>query len=237
VVPAGEVGAVELQASFLGTASARGDDGTWPPPSLSDAKPALSQKVPSCANASETPAVGIGDVLLGASEAACASGKQALSVVGLPLWSSEKTLSWPLVLFNTRSRLKYRAADNSGWIPGDEAALRRVVDAAFDGRLAPHFRSLSRPQPGAAPLGVMEVVGTTIGPEALEPVVARQTEVLLLLYAPWCGHSLNFVPLWHQLAAKLGADGSRMLRFEWSRWMRPRMSIRCYLQLASFPRC
>jgi len=112
---------------------------------------------------------------------------------------------WAVVLFNTRTRRKFPAPRGEGWCPGDELALADFTSAALSGQVAPFFKSLLEPSAAvraSAPPGVSELVGKTFGREAVEPVAAGHAEVLLLVYAPWCGHSLNFAPLWHTLAAK-----------------------------------
>lgn len=60
--------------------------------------------------------------------------------------------------------------------------------------------------PPATPQGVVEAVGTTLGSAAFEPLASGRAEaVVLLLYAPWCAHSLNFFPVWSALAEGLAA--------------------------------
>lgn len=126
---------------------------------------------------------------------ACMAGKGSL-----------RSNLWAVVLFNTRTRWKFPAPRNEGWCPGDELALADFTNAALSGQVAPFFKSLLEPSAAvraSAPPGVSELVGKTFSRAAVEPVVAGHAEVLLLLYAPWCGHSLNFVPLWHLLAANV----------------------------------
>lgn len=113
---------------------------------------------------------------------------------------------WAVVLFNTQTRRKFRAPRGEGWCPGDELALADFTTAALSGQIEPFFKSLLEPSAAvraSAPPGVAELVGKTFGRDAVEPVAAGHAEVLLLVYAPWCGHSLNFAPLWHSLAAKV----------------------------------
>lgn len=117
----------------------------------------------------------------------------------------ERSKLWAVVLFNTRTRWKFPAPRGEGWCPGDEQALADFTSAALNGQVAPFFKSLLEPSAAvraSAPPGVSELVGKTFDREAVEPVAAGHAEVLLLLYAPWCGHSLNFAPVWHSLAAK-----------------------------------
>ncbi|CAE8614470.1 unnamed protein product, partial [Polarella glacialis] len=112
-------------------------------------------------------------------------------------------------LFNTRTRRKYPVPDGAGWCPGDELALCHFTDAVLDGKVPPHIRSKSRvPVVSSAPPGALELIGSTLSVELLGLVAQGQAEVLLLLYAPWCSHSLNFLPLWHSLAASIAAAGA-----------------------------
>lgn len=119
---------------------------------------------------------------------------------------------WAVVLFNTRTRRKYPAPGGAGWCPGDELALCHFTDAALDGRVPAHFRSQAMPPAGTRsgpPPGVAELVGSTFGHEAVEPVVAGTAEVLLLVYAPWCSHSMNFQPIWRSLAENVAGMAAR----------------------------
>mmetsp|Transcript_106114 Transcript_106114/g.332633 ORF Transcript_106114/g.332633 Transcript_106114/m.332633 type:complete len:299 (-) Transcript_106114:99-995(-) len=131
---------------------------------------------------------------------------------GAGLGRRRRAALWAAALFNTRTRLRYPAPRGRGWCPGDELALCHFTDAALDGRLQPHFRSQEQPhasaRAGGPPPGVTELVGSTFGHEAIEPVAAGLAEVLLLVYAPWCSHSLNFIPLWKSLAASVSAMAS-----------------------------
>lgn len=124
--------------------------------------------------------------------------------------------AWPAVLFNTKTRLKYILSGVRAWVPGDEASLRHHTDAVFGGQLRPHMRSAPRAQGGVGTAsGAEDLVALDIGPQVIEPVSAGLAEVLLLLYAPWCGHSQNFFVVWQSLVAALadgeaGSDGSAL---------------------------
>lgn len=119
---------------------------------------------------------------------------------------------WDAVLFNTRTRRQHRL-DGIGWEPGDEASLGRFVDAVLDGLVPAHFRSSPPGAAAVAPdlwagtdmsvLGVAEITGASFGAAISEPVAAGLGHVLLLLYAPWCSHSLAFQFLWRKVAAEI----------------------------------
>lgn len=115
---------------------------------------------------------------------------------------------WHAALFDSRTRRKYRAPNGAAWRPGNEIALRAFTDAVFDGRASPYFRSAAAPQKvfgGAAP-GIFEAVGSTLSQEALQPAATGEAEVLLLLYAPWCSHSLQFFLVWHDFARSVATS-------------------------------
>jgi len=139
------------------------------------------------------------DALGGDAEDAAAAGSSRRRRAGL----------WATVLFNTHTRRKYLEPQNAAWTPGDEVALCAFVDNVLNGHLLPSFRSAPEGEdPRSFPAGVTELVGTTFGTGVVEPIVAGRAEVLLLLYAPWCSHSLNFFPHWNALAASIATDAS-----------------------------
>jgi len=147
-----------------------------------------------------------------------------------------------VVLFNTRTRRRYLDESGGGWEPGDEAALCHFVVSVLSGEIQPHCKSAEDTEEEGSPLasevddaatvlsgsptsagnawalqtGVMEVVGKTFTAKVLEPVLAGTAEVLMLIYAPWCSHSLNFFPIWHALTEGdlyRGVPGERQLLF------------------------
>lgn len=112
---------------------------------------------------------------------------------------------WPVALFNTRTRRKFRYS--GFWCPDqDYIGLLNFANEALDGVLSPFCKSQTAPVAAAAvgaPQGVSEIIGHTFSKEVVEPVLAGNASVLLFVYVPWCGHSLHFVPLWHRLSAAL----------------------------------
>merc|ERR1740129_462904 len=131
---------------------------------------------------------------------------------------SASRAAWDVTVFNTRTRRQYRSLDRpgrgGGWRPDIEhgvsgvVALRLLVDAVFDGHVMPYFRSLVEHHmatPAIAAPGIAELTGMAFGRKVVDPVAPGVAEVLILLYVPWCAHSLAFLPLWHALAAGLAA--------------------------------
>ena len=108
-------------------------------------------------------------------------------------------------LFNTRTRRKYPAPGGAGWCPGDELALCLFTDAVLDGKVSPYVRSMKRPSSDAERPGVKELYGTSVELELLQPVQENHTEVLLLLYAPFCSYSQHFFWIWGQLSSAIQA--------------------------------
>lgn len=112
-------------------------------------------------------------------------------------------------LFNTRTRRKYPAPGGAGWCPGDELALCLFTDAVLDGKVSPHVRSMKRPstdvQERPEHPGVKELYGSSMELELLQPVQENHTEVLLLLYAPFCSYSQHFFWIWGQLSSAIQA--------------------------------
>lgn len=109
-------------------------------------------------------------------------------------------------LFNTRTRRKYPAPGGAGWCPGDELALCLFTDAVLDGKVSPYVRSMKRPSSEELERpGVKELYGTSVELELLRPVQENHTEVLLLLYAPFCSYSQHFFWIWEQLTSAIQA--------------------------------
>lgn len=109
-------------------------------------------------------------------------------------------------LFNTRTRRKYPAPGGAGWCPGDELALCLFTDAVLDGKVLPQIRSTKRfPEPDVASPRVKELFGSSVEVEVLQAVAQRRAEVLMLVYAPFCSHSLHFFALWRQVSDAMHA--------------------------------
>lgn len=121
-------------------------------------------------------------------------------------------------LFDTTTRTRYAGPT---WC-GDMEHLRRFALDVLDDRVA-RIQSQA-PSTGGAPEGVLE----------LGSDFANLTQPLLVLhYAPWCAHSLNFVPLWHRLAAEL-RDTLPLAQLDGSRHEHPEIRIRAFPALLLF---
>eukprot|EP00435_Cladocopium_sp_Y103_P059943 s618_g21.t1 len=118
-------------------------------------------------------------------------------------------------LFNTRTRRKYPAPGGAGWCPGDELALCLFTDAVLDGKVSPHVRPSTDVQERAERPGVKELYGSSMELELLQPVQENHTEVLLLLYAPFCSYSQHFFWIWGQLSSAIQAATGWRLSQRW----------------------
>lgn len=81
----------------------------------------------------------------------------------------------------------------------DAAALRNFVMAFKKGKLQPVVKSQSVPKHNKGPVKV--VVGKTFDAIVMDP----QKDVLIELYAPWCGHCKQLEPVYTELAKKYKA--------------------------------
>lgn len=70
----------------------------------------------------------------------------------------------------------------------------------FAGKLKPYVKSQRAPKKQTGPVTV--VVAHTFG----DIVLDNKKDVLIELYAPWCGHCKNLEPIYNDLAKKLKAE-------------------------------
>jgi len=88
-------------------------------------------------------------------------------------------------------------------LPGVEA-LSAFALAVAGGTAPPHYKSAPAPPPGEAAGPVLRVRGETFAELVLDP----GHDVLLMVYAPWCGHCKALEPVYEKLARRFAAAPS-----------------------------
>jgi protein disulfide-isomerase A1 len=82
-----------------------------------------------------------------------------------------------------------------------------------EGALAPDLKSEDPPKGGAwsEETGITTVVGTTFD----ELVLTKEKDVLVLFYAPWCGHCKRLSPTWEELGMRFhGVESVTIASFD-----------------------
>lgn len=92
---------------------------------------------------------------------------------------------------------KYR---QSGDVTQD--SLLAMASGYDEGKLQPFVKSLPLPEESAGP--VKELVGLTMK----DAVLDEAKNVLVFMYAPWCGHCKKLAPVWEQLATAFASETS-----------------------------
>jgi len=96
------------------------------------------------------------------------------------------------------------AGDKKKYVYEGEMNAQRISQFIADvdvGRVAPKLKS--EPVPPAIPGGVLQVVGSTVQSAVFTP----SKDVLLEVYAPWCGHCQKLEPEYKKLASKIEKEG------------------------------
>jgi len=75
----------------------------------------------------------------------------------------------------------------------DAAAVKAHLDASLDGKLKPSYKSEPVPEDNSGPVTVI------VGKNFDEIVLDETKNVLLEVYAPWCGHCKKLEPIYNEL--------------------------------------
>jgi len=112
-------------------------------------------------------------------------------------------LKWPAFgIQNIEQQLKY-PFDQSKEIT--EKSIREFVQSFVDGKLKYKLKSAAAPEKNDEPVKV--VVGTTF--ESI--VLDTEKDVLLELYAPWCGHCKKLAPIWDKLGKRFASVSDKIV--------------------------
>jgi len=76
-------------------------------------------------------------------------------------------------------------------------SLKKFADDFVEGKLTPYIKSEPVPEKNDSPVKV--VVGTTFN----DIVLDKSKDVMIELYAPWCGHCKKLEPIYNELAEKV----------------------------------
>lgn len=80
------------------------------------------------------------------------------------------------------------------------AALQKWAEGIHDGSVQPHLKSEPVPTPNDGPVKV--AVGKTIN----DYINNANADVMLEIYAPWCGHCKTLAPIYEELGAKFAGN-------------------------------
>jgi protein disulfide isomerase len=106
--------------------------------------------------------------------------------------------SFPAVVVHKKAGDKKKFV-HTGALAGE--AVSQFLKDVESGKVQASLKSESLPEANDEPVRV--VVGSTLEKEAFNPT----KDVLLEVYAPWCGHCKKLAPEWEKVAAKVRKEG------------------------------
>jgi len=129
---------------------------------------------------------------------------------------------------------KYRMTDEKGeLIPFSKDGLETFMKKFDAGELTPHVKSA--PAPTGAKMyegGVRVVVGSTVNEIAKDPT----KDVLLEVYAPWCGHCKQIAPIYKKLAKRLKSiDSVVIAKMDGTENEHPDLAVEGFPTIVFFP--
>merc|ERR1712000_720304 len=107
----------------------------------------------------------------------------------------------------------------------DAAAVKAHLDASLDGKLKPSYKSEPVPEDNSGPVTVI------VGKNFDEIVLDETKNVLLEVYAPWCGHCKELEPIYNELGEAFANPTTSSL----PRWTALRTRLRALPLRASPP--
>jgi protein disulfide isomerase family A protein 3 len=108
----------------------------------------------------------------------------------------DSTKEASLAIDDFAGNLKFKA---EGEVNQD--SIKKFVKDYLDGKLEPYIKSGPVPEPNDGPVKV--VVGKNFNEIVMDPT----KDVMIEMYAPWCGHCKKLEPIYNELGEKLQKEG------------------------------
>ncbi|KAI8587579.1 protein disulfide isomerase [Geranomyces variabilis] len=106
--------------------------------------------------------------------------------------------SWPAFVIQEPEANRKFPFDQSKTIT--KSAIKSFVDEYVSGKIEPSLKSEAIPATNDEPVKVV------VGKNYEDIVLNKKADVLLEIYAPWCGHCKALAPKYEELAKKIGSD-------------------------------